>query len=268
MRLPLPRSALVEAQADARVALLEGLIDHAPLFPPASLGLADALEEDRRARESAASFALARFVCPASMVHELPEWERELSVVVDRELGPEVRFAAVETPFRDDLESLAEHASEVYVEVPLDGELEERLDTIAALGLRAKVRCGGATVPGADDVAAFLRGCRARGLPFKATAGLHHAVRSDGQHGFLNLLAATLFGDEEAALGDDEPDAFVLSAERFGWRGRTAGAVEIARMRSESLCSIGSCSFFEPMEELEALGVLPPGLMPPGVLPL
>jgi hypothetical protein len=32
--------------------VLERLIDHAALFPPASMSLPDALEEDRRARES------------------------------------------------------------------------------------------------------------------------------------------------------------------------------------------------------------------------
>jgi hypothetical protein len=32
---------------------------------------------------------------------------------------------------------------------------------------------------------------------------------------------------------------------------------ELARARRQRLQSIGSCSFFEPVEELEALGVLP-----------
>jgi hypothetical protein len=35
---------------DARRALLQRLFDHAPLFPPASMSLPDALEEDRRAQ--------------------------------------------------------------------------------------------------------------------------------------------------------------------------------------------------------------------------
>jgi hypothetical protein len=42
-----------------------------------------------------------------------------------------------------------------------------------------------------------------------------------------------------------------------GWRGRSAGVDELARARRQRLQSIGSCSFFEPVEELEALGVLP-----------
>lgn len=247
----------METPADARVALLEGLIDHAPLFPPASLTLPDALEEDRRARESDAAFALGRFVCPASRLAELPDSERALSVVLDSEPPGGERFAAVEAPFRDDLGSLAGLAGEVYVEVPLDESLEPRLAAIAELGFRAKVRCGGATVPGADELALFVRRCRELGLPFKATAGLHQAVRADGAHGFLNLLAAVVFGDERDALQEEDAGAFSLDREHFGWRGRAASSAELSSARAERLCSIGSCSFFEPMQELEQMGALP-----------
>ena len=94
---------------------------------------------------------------------------------------------------------------------------------------------------------------------FKATAGLHHAVRANGEHGFLNLLAAVVFdGEEEAALADADPTAFALDAGSFTWRDRSASAGELARVRRELFHSIGSCSFFEPVDELEALGMLPP----------
>jgi hypothetical protein len=93
---------------------------------------------------------------------------------------------------------------------------------------------------------------------FKATAGLHQALRRDGEHGFLNLLAAAVFpGEEEDALAERDPAAFALTRDELSWRGRVAGTAELARARSERLHSIGSCSFFEPMEELEQLGVLP-----------
>ena len=242
---------------DARVALLLGLIDHAPMFPPAAMALPEALAEDARARGSRDSFMLARFVCPASCLGELPDVGRGVTAVLDSPLerGPGVE--AVEARFGDDLARLVSLAPEAYVEVPLDDALEERLDALTAGGLRAKVRCGGAAVPGVAELAHFVQACRERDLVFKATAGLHHAVRSNGEHGFLNLLAAVVFGDEEEALEETDPATFALDRDAFSWRGRSAPAQKLVRARRERFHSIGSCSFFGPVEELEALGVLP-----------
>jgi len=243
--------------SDARVALLAQLIDHAPLFPPASLPLPVAVAEDERARQSRDAFMLARFVCPAARLGELPDIGRGVSVVLDGPLAPHSGVEAVETPIWDELETLASLAPEVYVEVPLDDGVDERLDALRAYGCRAKVRCGGATVPSTESLAAFIRGCRTRDLVFKATAGLHHAVRANGEHGFLNLLAAVVFADEESALNERDPAAFELRADAFTWRGRSASAEELANARRNRIHSIGSCSFFEPADELEALGTLP-----------
>jgi hypothetical protein len=240
---------------DARHALLSRLFDHAPLFPPASLPLEEAIEEDRRAQASPWSFALARFVCPASRLRECPDPARGFSVVLDGPIPPGMEVHAVEARYRDDLSSLAGLAAEVYVETPLGEGLEGRLDALAVHGLRAKVRCGGEPVPGVDSLAAFVRACRERDLVLKATAGLHHAVRTPAEHGFLNLLAAVVFGDEERALAEEDAAAFGLDAGSFRWRDRSAGAAELAGARRTWLHSIGSCSFFEPVEELEALGV-------------
>jgi hypothetical protein len=243
---------------DARRALLAGLIDHAPTFPPASLPPDEALAEDARALASPHAWVLARLVWPASRLDELAGSERALSAVLDGPLPPAARVEAVEVRFRDELEQLGGRAPETYVEIPIDDALEERLDTLAARGLRAKVRCGGNVVPTTDELARFVRACRERRLVFKATAGLHHAVRSNGEHGFLNLLAAVVFaGDEEPALAESGAGAFTLDGSAFSWRGRAAGLQEAARARRELLHSIGSCSFFEPIAELEELGMLP-----------
>jgi hypothetical protein len=241
---------------DARFALLERLIDHAPLFPPASLDLPEALEEDRRARESDAAFMLGRFVCPASRLEELSNG-RALSVVLDAPLAADPRVEAVEAPASFVPRARLPSVPEIYVEVPTDGAVADRLDHLVERGLRAKVRCGGATVPTVGALARFIRSCRERGLAFKATAGLHQAVARDGEHGLLNLLAAVVFGDEERALADGDASAFALDPSGFRWRARSAGAEELARARRERLHSIGSCSFFEPVGELQALGMLP-----------
>ncbi len=51
---------------EIRRALLGSLIDHAALFPPASMTMEDAVAEDRVARAGPYGWLLARFVCPAS----------------------------------------------------------------------------------------------------------------------------------------------------------------------------------------------------------
>jgi hypothetical protein len=224
-------------------ALFSGLIDHAPLFPPASLPLEEALEDHRRSLASPHSWMVARFVCPASRLAELDGEPLRLSVVADVDPVLDERVEAVEG--RDP--ALARLGRETYLE-------GVELDEVKAAGARAKVRCGPEPPP-VDELAGFIRRCREEGIPFKATAGLHHAVRRDEQLGFLNVLAAAVFGDEERALGENDAGVFRLG-DTFGWRDREAGADEIERVRRDLFVSIGSCSFSEPVEELEALGWL------------
>jgi hypothetical protein len=214
---------------DARHALLTRFFDHAPMFPPASLSPAEALAEDRQARESEHAWLLGRLVWPAARLAELPQDEGRALAVVDA--GSERQDEAV------------------YLEgVPLD--------EVAARGLRAKIRCGGERVPTVEEIADFIRGCRKRGLVFKATAGLHHAYpTAEGEHGFLNLLAAAVFGDEEEALRE-RPRAFALDATSFRWRDQEAPPARLADVRASLFHSIGACSFFEPVEELDGLGIL------------
>lgn len=237
---------------DARRALLTRFFDHAPMFPPASLPAAEALAEDRRARESEHAWMLGRLVWPAEQLSELSQEEGRALAIVDQG-----------TERQDDA---------VYLEgVPLD--------EVAARGLRAKIRCGGERVPTAEEVAEFVRGCRSRGLVFKATAGLHHAYPTwagsvggkaagarpedpaafsgggSGEHGFLNILAAAVFGNEEEALRE-KPPAFALDERSLRWRDQHATPARLADVRASLFHSIGTCSFFEPLEELEQLGIL------------
>jgi hypothetical protein len=236
---------------DARRALLEHLIDHAALFPPASLAMPEALAEDRRAREGNDSWLLARFVCPVSKLPELGGESQSLTVVADAKVPYDPRIESVEAREPVDFDG------EMYVELALDETLEERLDDLARLGLRAKVRCGGPFVPDAADLARFIRGCRARDVVFKATAGLHHAYPTEaGEHGFLNVLAAAVFGDEEDALAASE-GSFELDADAFRWGAREADATRLRFVRGTLFHSIGSCSFFEPVDDLRTHGMLP-----------
>jgi hypothetical protein len=233
---------------DARRAALAALIDHAPLFPPASLPMPEALDQDRRARADEHAWLLARLVWPASRLDELEGEDRALSVLLDGPYGGDMRAEAVETRWDAGLDGLS---GEAYVELPLGDGLEEKVAALAERGLRAKVRCGGADVPSADALGRFLTVCREAGVPFKATAGLHHPLATNGRHGFLNVIAACAFEDSAALTGELE-----LTPAALRWSGREAGSEDLVRVRREQLVAVGSCSFFEPVGELQELEIL------------
>jgi hypothetical protein len=103
-------------------------------------------------------------------------------------------------------------------------------------------------------VAAFVTACVAAGVPFKATAGLHEAVRHTSattgftHHGYLNLLLATAVaasgGDRHAVrdvLETEDAAELVCLAERL-----TAEEAAAAR---RALVSYGSCSTAAPVRE-------------------
>ena len=234
--------------SDARRAALSALIDHAPLFPPASLPVPDAIEEDRRARADEHHWMLARLVWPASKLDELEGEDRALSILLDGPFHGDLRAEAVETRWAAGLAGLQ---GEAYVELPLGEGIEEKVAALSQRGLRAKVRCGGAEVPTQRELGRFLVVCRQAGVPFKATAGLHHPLAAEGRYGFLNVLAACAFEDDAALNGTIE-----LDPDSLRWNGHEAGAEELARVRREQLVAVGSCSFSEPVQELQELGVL------------
>lgn len=164
---------------------------------------------------------------------------------------------------------------EIYVELPNDGLLERSMMQLGKAGLRAKLRTGGVTesaFPSTGRVVRFLRACCDAGIPFKATAGLHHPIRakyrltyapdspSATMFGYLNLFLAACFlwnGADDATaariLDDGEPSDFRLKPDGIGWLDRTLSANRIAEARRSFATSFGSCSFREPVDELENL---------------
>lgn len=166
-----------------------------------------------------------------------------------------------------------------YVEIPVQGGADPRplVQALADAGLRAKARTGGVTpeaFPSAAEVARFIAACVELGVPFKATAGLHHPLRAEYRltyapdsprgwmFGFLNVFAATALLREggslaEAAelLGEMDPRALQVAHDALCWRGHRWGAEALAGMRGQ-LAGFGSCSFREPLDDLTALGLL------------
>jgi len=168
-----------------------------------------------------------------------------------------------------------------YVEIGIedDAHLELELQALlpptpgVATHRYAKVRTGGldaTAVPPPGRLAQFIARTRDLGIPFKATAGLHHAVRQRdagagfAMHGFLNVFGAAVLARThafdraklEAILLDESAPDFRLSARCFEWRSAIVEAAEIAAARRDSIHSFGSCSLEEPIADLLALGIL------------
>ena len=251
----------------ARHALLAGLIDHAALFPPASLPIAAAIEVDRAARATPEAWLLHRFLVPASKLVELPaDFDPPLGVIVDTdELPPLAEQVEVVEARLERADAVAGAAARVFLEVP-PGE-DDALDAVAARGGGAKVRCGGPTqefFPSPAALAHFICGCRDRGLAFKATAGLHHPLRDGIAHGFLNLLGASLLAHADGAgvaavaevLTLEDAGAFSVTDEAFTVSGRAYGAQAVTAARERLFTGYGSCSFSEPVEDLRGLRIL------------
>lgn len=135
-----------------------------------------------------------------------------------------------------------------------------------------KLRCGGvdaAAFPSCEVVAQCL--CNAGSFPLKLTAGLHHPVRHFNEsvgtkmHGFLNVVGAAMLRGMQGLgpkrllpiLEEEDPEAFKFDHAGFAWRDIRISTPHIQEARSLVLASIGSCSFTEPQEDLEAMGVLP-----------
>ncbi len=82
-------------------------------------------------------------------------------------------------------------------------------------------------------------------------------------HGFVNVFLAAAFaraGWSAAQLGNvlDEQSlsAFGFGPEAASWRGHRLAIAALQASRMEFLISFGSCSFEEPIAELQALGWL------------
>ena len=197
-------------------ALLAGSIDYAGLFPPAGLALSAAAANYAAYREGEAAWALGRFVVPAARLLEFEK--AAATLLPARPAGEPWRLAALlgADPAAD-LRAIGEfncrHAAtgagaveadvveakagdvnavasllclvpeylEAYVEVPVDEDPAPLIRAISEGSGRAKIRTGGVTpdaFPSAAATARFIAACVGTGVPFKATAGLHHPLRA------------------------------------------------------------------------------------------
>jgi len=229
---------------------------------------------------------LSVLVAPASdrqIVADLERIERFNERMEDRDFSRAHGRAMIDT-----IETKAASAHEIdraleyvpddifaYFEIPAEIDPRGLVATMASLDAGAKIRTGGLTAdahPTPEQVARFLKVCRAAEVPFKATAGLHHPCRRMAtdvgcmQFGFLNMFVAgcMLWNDDamsekelEEILVEENARAFEFGPTGLAWRRRFLKFDEIATARERFAHSFGSCSFEEPLADLRALGLLP-----------
>ncbi|MEV4481167.1 hypothetical protein [Micromonospora coxensis] len=270
--------------------LFAGLVDDAAVFPPGSASLPDAVAAHRGHRAAWYADLVGPLLVPASAVDDdaldgmaggvvgligdtgIDGLPAALSLLAeDRITARQVEVAVARRgedpqPGLAALLKLAESwGLDVYAEIPLTFGLLGALDTVAAaraagLPVAAKFRTGGLAAelfPTPVELAAVICACRDRELPFKLTAGLHHAVRhldpetGFTHHGFGNVLAATLAAAEGAEV--DEVAALLAATDPLP-------LVERVRSRRDDprplWVGFGSCSVRDPLTDLIRLGLV------------
>ncbi len=302
MHLANPRKQRESGKSGASAfvrALMAGLIDYAGLFPPAGLSMERAVTAYAHYKDGEHAWMLGRFVVPVERLDEFAgaltgietssPWRLSAlagdNVDADLEVIAEFNRAFSAKAVVDVIEIRLEGEFLLQPQVVLDAGLMPYFETVpvhatpfwlwAESGARAKLRTGG-IVPGMfpppEVIADFLFQCAAAQLPFKATAGLHHALRSirpltydpDSpstlMYGFLNVFLAAGWAWKGASreeivqiLEERDPAAFDFREDAVRWRGQSLSAAQIREMRERFAISFGSCSFEEPIAELEAL---------------
>ncbi|HTF72420.1 MAG TPA: hypothetical protein VK638_58105 [Edaphobacter sp.] len=278
-------------------ALLADLIDYAGLYPPAGLNITSAVRNYLCYSQSKDSFMLGRFVVDINRLPELRDMagssigDLRLSLIASPTTQWDILPVLLREGFLiDSIEVRVEQSSEIeyigrqmpagittYFEIPIFSAESETLDAIPA-GARVKLRTGGLVAeafPPSEAIVNMLQALSIRRISFKATAGLHHPIRSCNpftyapdsptgmMHGFLNLfLAATLLyyggpiGASNELLHEEDRGSFSISSGAIGWRSFRWTADQIWTVRKEFAISFGSCSFEEPIHDLEGLGWL------------
>ncbi|MBI1895853.1 MAG: hypothetical protein HYZ57_09105 [Acidobacteria bacterium] len=279
-------------------ALLASAFDYAGIFPPAALDLAAAARKYASYLAGPHAWMLGRFVVPAARLSALqpPEggfrgWR--ISALAGSDLAADlhsilefedrhgecvdsIELKAAGTHQIREASDRISSGMRVYFEAP--PSRPDLVQAIGQAGRSAKIRTGGVTpeaFPSSGALADFMEACVSALVPFKATAGLHHAIRSEQpltfeplgprgvMHGFINVLAAAAFlrhglttREITCVLEEQSPEAFHFDEHGLAWRDHRLRNEQLLDTRDRFFASIGSCSFEEPVQDLEALGLL------------
>jgi len=276
--------------------LFEGLLDDAAVFPPGNASVRDALEAHVARRLDPAAVLVGPLVLStthlellaASLDEELTSAKLEASPLalnlVVRELeevpraiatvnaDPRLSLTGLEvtppshTTMTSALTALTAYGlpdAQVFVECPWGMRLPRDVVEIAEAGYHVKLRTGGTTLgafPSEPELAEAIVLAVSHQVAFKATAGLHRAVRHrDGStgfehHGFLNVLLAASTADEgvevvRSALAEQDARTVAHAVLALGADG-------LHGVRSTRFLSFGTCDVDEPARDLISLGLL------------
>jgi hypothetical protein len=161
----------------------------------------------------------------------------------------------------------------LFIELPLETDLHERLAALKVAGLAAKFRTGGISAdafPSTEALARALGAAARNAVPLKCTAGLHHPLRhfntsvNTKMHGFVNVFVAGIMARRHewpddltrACLEEEDPKSFDWREDGLGWHGWQLSTKDILAIRRDGMLCFGSCSFDEPLADLRALGWL------------
>jgi len=137
-----------------------------------------------------------------------------------------------------------------------------------------KFRTGGSTpaaIVSPETLARAFRAVQNHRVPFKLTAGLHVATRHFDSavgcelFGFLNVFTAAVIGwthqlsetELKLLLEERSAEAIQFKLDGLSWKNYSVSISEIRQVRAAGLRSFGSCSFFEPIDELIQLKLIP-----------
>ena len=260
--------------------LFEGFLDDAAVFPPGNAPLPDAVAAHREHRAAWYAPMVGPLLVPPESAASVPD---DVAIAVVGPIGAVAKAAGggraighLEAPvakrgedpqpgLRDLLALITGSGIPGYAEIPLTWGLTGALDTVAearAAGVPVvpKFRTGGLAAelfPTPVELAAVICACRDRGLPFKLTAGLHHAVRHTDpethflHHGFLNILVGALTAAEGA-----EPAAVAQVLSGMDPVPLIAAVQRHRDVERPLWTGFGTCSVVEPLADLRTLGVL------------
>jgi hypothetical protein len=282
-------------------ALLSAMVDYAGLFPPAKLSLRQAMANYAQYQMAPERWLLGRFVLPANQIHEfaalLPDpltpwslsviaakdWQTTIAQMQPFKNHPAIAINALEFPLLspeaiEQVLPLIPDGVSAFFEIPVDG-VDAYLKVLKHPHVAAKLRTGGVTAdafPSSEQLGKAIVALAEARVPFKATAGLHHALPATYRltdqpgstdavmQGFLNvallaalaLTQAITLAEALELLQTSSIDRWQFTPDGVIWKTYRLSNLEIAASRQDFFRSFGSCSFEEPIADLLELHLL------------